>query len=58
MKVGAYMLIDEVQRFFVTFIGAELDASIIQAFCVCFTLMLVYGVLIRPFLNLCGGTKN
>lgn len=52
------MLIDEVQTFFVTFIGAELDANIIQAFCICFTLMLVYGVLIRPFLNLCGGTKN
>ena len=52
------MLVEEVQKFFQTFIGADLDASVIQAFCICFTLMLVYGVLIRPFLNLCGGTKN
>lgn len=52
------MLIAEVQTFFTTFIGADIDASIIQAFCICFTLMLVYGVLIRPFINLCGGSKT
>lgn len=52
------MLIDEVKTFFQTFVGADVEASIIGAFCICFTLMLVYGILIRPFINLCGATKN
>lgn len=51
------MLKDEVMTFFSTFFDSNFDTGILEAFCICFSLMLVYGVLIRPWLNICGGSK-
>lgn len=51
------MLKEAALDFFATFFNADFDVSILDAFCICFTLMLVYGILIRPWINICGGTK-
>ena len=47
----------EVITFFTAFFGSDFDISSVTALFVCFTLMLIYGVLVRPWLNLFGGEK-
>lgn len=48
---------NEIVTFFTTFFGSDFDASNLTALFVCFTIMLIYGILIRPWLNICGGDK-
>ncbi len=47
----------EIVKFFTFFFGDTFDTSVLNALFVGFTVMLVYGVIIRPFLNIIGGTK-
>ena len=49
------MLNDAVFDFFSAFFGSDFDSSILTALCVCFSLVLVYGLLIRPVVNWIGG---
>ena len=47
----------EVVTFFTAFFGTDFDMSVLSALFVGFTVMLIYGILVRPWLNLCGGDK-
>lgn len=49
-------MLQEIEKFFVAFIGDEYT-TVLRAFLIGVCLMLVYGLLIRPILNLCVG-KN
>lgn len=48
----------EVEKFFLAFFGENFETSVLQAFFVCFTLMLVYGIIVRPFINLINGKQK
>lgn len=48
---------EEVVKFFEAFLGAEFDFSVLGAFFLGFTLMMVYGFIIRPFINMFFGEK-
>ena len=44
--------------FFTEFFGADFDVSVLSALFVGFTVMLIYGIIVRPWLNIVGGTKK
>ena len=48
----------EVIKFFEAFFDKSFDSSALIPFFVGFTLTIIYGILVRPWLNLIGGTKE
>lgn len=47
----------EVEKFFISILGDGFDVTMIHAFLVCLTVLIVYAFILRPFINLAGG-KN
>ena len=46
-----------VYDFFAFFFADSIDISVLSALFVGFVIMLVYGIMIRPFLNIVGGER-
>lgn len=47
----------EVEKFFTAILGDGVDVTLIHAFLICLSVLIVYAFILRPFINLVGG-KN